>query len=341
MMQTRTGGAAVLVAADGEGRSAMPPVPRLADHNTSWRTSRFPIRRIVRWRQVNRGSCCIKIKQLRVHTRPFLELCGRCMLMKSQVIGQPNIAAKIQMRTKDDKLILQKVPPAVREVRHQNEGEDRKLFGPHSNILNSSMQFLRLRRQHQTIMEEKLWPGSLACRFAGSRSHRSTYLPVTIWKTIFTITGEMPGPTTNGWSATTEAEVGGTLAMVSRQSTKGAGRVSCEWNGRQCRGSENRHKWRHHYRRSWNRPTCRWLSNFCCWCWDHGNAPNSTRSKGHRATIAASTDWAIKATISGDREMQKKTGQPEQKWRIRQHQSIGALERPQKQTTRQTAAGNC
>ena len=153
MMRTRTGGAAVLVAAEGERRSAMPPVPRLADHNTSRRTSRFPIRRIVRWRQMNRGFRFIKIKQLRVRTRPVLELCGHCMLMKGPVIGQPNMAAKIQMCTKDEKVILQKVPPAVRKVRHQNGGEDRKLFGPHSNVLNLSLQFLRLRRQHQTIME--------------------------------------------------------------------------------------------------------------------------------------------------------------------------------------------
>ena len=153
MMRTRTGGAAVLVSADGERRSAMPPVPRLADHNTSWRTSRFLIRRIVRWRQTNRGSRCIKIKQLRVHTRPVLELCSHCMLMIGPVIGQPNMAAKIQMCTKNENLILQKVPPGVRKVQHQNGGEDRKLFGPHSNALNSSMQFLRLRRQHQTIME--------------------------------------------------------------------------------------------------------------------------------------------------------------------------------------------
>ena len=153
MMRTRTGGAAVLVSADGERRSAMPPVPRLADHNTSWRTSRFLIRRIVRWRQTNRGSRCIKIKQLRVHTRPVLKLCGRCMLMKGPVIGQPNMAAKIQMCTKDEKLILQKVLPVVRKVRHQNGGEDGELFGPYSNVLNSSMQFLRLWQQHQTIIE--------------------------------------------------------------------------------------------------------------------------------------------------------------------------------------------
>ena len=75
------------------------------------------------------------------------------MLMKGPVIGQPNLAAKIQMCTKDEKLILQKVPLAVKKVRHQNGGEDRELFGPHSNVLNSSMQFLRVRRQHQTIME--------------------------------------------------------------------------------------------------------------------------------------------------------------------------------------------
>ena len=36
-----------------------------------------------------------------------------------------------------------------------------------------------------------------------------------ICKTSFTVTGEMPGPTTNGWSAMTEAEVGGMLAMAS------------------------------------------------------------------------------------------------------------------------------
>lgn len=38
------------------------------------------------------------------------------MLTKGLVIGQPNTAAKMLMRMKDKKLILQKVPPAVREV---------------------------------------------------------------------------------------------------------------------------------------------------------------------------------------------------------------------------------
>ena len=91
------------------------------------------------------------------------------MLMKGPVIGQPNLAAKIQMCTKDEKLILQKVPLVVRKVRHQNGGEDRELFGPHSNVLNSSMQFLRLRRQHQTIMESKLRPGFFSLQVRGQQ----------------------------------------------------------------------------------------------------------------------------------------------------------------------------
>ena len=37
-----------------------------------------------------------------------------------------------------------------------------------------------------------------------------------ILKTSFTVTREMLGPTTNGWSAMTEAEVGDMLAMASR-----------------------------------------------------------------------------------------------------------------------------
>ena len=60
----------------------------------------------------------MKIKQLRVHSRPVRELCGHPMLTKGPVIGQPNRAAKMLMRTKDENLILQKVPPVVREVRH-------------------------------------------------------------------------------------------------------------------------------------------------------------------------------------------------------------------------------
>ena len=172
MMRTRTGGAAVLVAADGERRSAMPPVPRLADHNTSWRTSRFLIRRIVRWRQTNRGSRCIKIKQLRVHTRPVLELCSHCMLMIGPVIGQPNM-------------------PSIRQC----------------NFLGCDV-------NTRQLWNRNCGPGSLAC-IVGSRSHRSTGLMAMISKTSFTVTREMPGPTTNGWSAMTEAEVGGTLAMAS------------------------------------------------------------------------------------------------------------------------------
>ena len=81
----------------------------------------------------------MKIKQLRVHSRPVRELCGRLMLTKGLVIGQPNRAAKMPMRTKHENLVLQKVPPVVREVRHQNEGEDSEHFGPHSDILNSSL----------------------------------------------------------------------------------------------------------------------------------------------------------------------------------------------------------
>ena len=90
----------------------------------------------------------MKIKQLKVHSRPVCELCG-----------QPNRATKMPMHTKDENPILQKVPPVVREVRRQNEGEDCEHFGPRSDILNSSMQFLRLRSQNQTIVEEKLQLG--------------------------------------------------------------------------------------------------------------------------------------------------------------------------------------
>ena len=63
------------------------------------------------------------------------------------------------------------------------------------------------------------------------------------------------------------------VTRVARRSAKGTGRASHEWNGRQGRGSESRQERRHNYRRSWNRPTCRWLNNIHCWCWDSGNAP--------------------------------------------------------------------
>lgn len=63
----------------------------------------------------------MKIKQLSVHTRPVRELCGRCVLTKGPIVGQPNTAAEMPMLTKDNKPILQTIPPAVREVRHQNE----------------------------------------------------------------------------------------------------------------------------------------------------------------------------------------------------------------------------
>ena len=129
---------------------------------------------------MNRGSRCIKIKQLRVHTRPVLELCGHCMLMKGPVIGQPNMAAKIQMCTEDEKLILQKVPPVVRKVRHQNGGEDRELFGPIAMSSICQCNFLGCDVNTRQLWNRNCGPGSLACRFVGSRSHRSTYLTATI-----------------------------------------------------------------------------------------------------------------------------------------------------------------
>ena len=57
---------------------------------------------------------------------------------------------------KDKKLVWRKIPPAVMEVLHQDEVEDRERLGPHTDILNSSKGFLRLRCQHQTIIKEKL-----------------------------------------------------------------------------------------------------------------------------------------------------------------------------------------
>ena len=57
------------------------------------------------------------------------------------------------------------------------------------------------------------------------------------------------------------------------------------------------------------------------------------------ATLAACTERS--RPRSPGTEKRQKTGQPEQKWWIRQHRSIGALEWPQKQMTRQTVAGNC
>ena len=48
------------------------------------------------------------------------------------------------MRTEDKKLVLQKIPPAVREVRHQDEGKNGERFGPRSDILNSATRFLGL-----------------------------------------------------------------------------------------------------------------------------------------------------------------------------------------------------
>ena len=114
------------------------------------------------------------------------------------------------MPTKDNKPILQKIPPAVREVRHQNEGEDGERFGPRSDILNSSTRFLRLRRQHQKIIEEKLRLGFFSLQVRGKQIAQSKFLPATIWQTSYAGIGETTGLTTNGWSATTEAEGGGT-----------------------------------------------------------------------------------------------------------------------------------
>ena len=58
----------------------------------------------------------MKIKQLIVHTLVVSELCGRCVLTKGPIIGQPNTAVKMLMRTKNKKLVLQKNPPAVRKI---------------------------------------------------------------------------------------------------------------------------------------------------------------------------------------------------------------------------------
>ena len=129
---------------------------------------------------MNRGSRFIKIKQLRVHTRPVLELCGHCMLMKGPVIGQPNMAAKIQMCSKDEKLILQKVPPAVRKVRPQMEEKIANSLVPIAMSSICQCNFLGCDVNTRQLWNRNCGPGSLACRFVGSRSHRSTYLTVTI-----------------------------------------------------------------------------------------------------------------------------------------------------------------
>ena len=81
----------------------------------------------------------MKIKQLSVHTRAVSELCGRRVLTKGPIIGQPNTAAKMLMGTKDKKLVLQKIPPAVGKVRHQDEGQDPERFGSGGDMLNSLM----------------------------------------------------------------------------------------------------------------------------------------------------------------------------------------------------------
>ena len=65
----------------------------------------------------------MKIKQLSVHTRAVSDLCGRRVLTKGPIIGQPNTAAKMLMRTKDKKLVLQ----------------DPERFGSGSDMLNSLM----------------------------------------------------------------------------------------------------------------------------------------------------------------------------------------------------------
>lgn len=43
----------------------------------------------------------MKIKQLSVHTRPILELCGHRVLIKGLIIGQPNMAAEMPMGTEE------------------------------------------------------------------------------------------------------------------------------------------------------------------------------------------------------------------------------------------------
>ena len=97
----------------------------------------------------------MEIKQLSIHARPVRELYGR-VLTKGPIVGQPNTPAKMPMHAKDKKLVLQKIPPAVREVPNQDEREDRNRFGPHTDILNSMTRFLRLRHQHQAIIKAKL-----------------------------------------------------------------------------------------------------------------------------------------------------------------------------------------
>ena len=49
------------------------------------------------------------------------------------------MTVKILMRTKDKKLVLQKIPPGVRKVRHQDEREDPERLGLGSDMLNSLM----------------------------------------------------------------------------------------------------------------------------------------------------------------------------------------------------------
>jgi len=191
--------------------------------------------------------------------------------------------------------------------------------------------------------------GSLACRFAGNRLHNQNscrprsekqFSPELGKQQVQQRTVDQPRP---------KQKVEARVTRVARRSAKGTGRASHEWNGRQGKGSESRQERRHNYRRSWNRPTCRWLNNIHCWCWDSGTPPIAlevTDVAGENdvlarsAAIAACTDWAIKATISGDQETPE--DEPARAEAADSPTSVdwGTGAATEKQLTRQTATGN-
>ena len=260
--------------------------------------------------RVNGGSYCMKIKQLSVHTRAVSKLCGCRVLTKGPIIGQPNTAAKMLMRTRIRSWYCKRSL--------QQWGKcDTKMRDKIPNALV------------QVVICSILWCDFLGCNINairlskrscawGSQVYRQQIAQINVladhnlrhklcrnWRNARSNNKRL---ISHDQSSRCQQVRHSYVTRDTRRPAKGTGR---KWKGRQSRGSESQQEQRHTSRRSGKRPTCRWLSNNRCWCCDSRNSPIALEEidvvgedelLALSAAIAACVDRPIKATISGDRE---------------------------------------
>ena len=83
----------------------------------------------------------MKVEQLDVYRSPVGEPRSGGVLTESLIIREPNSAGKMAIGSQDQQLVLPKILPAVRKVRHQDEEKDGKGLHPRSDVLDASPLF--------------------------------------------------------------------------------------------------------------------------------------------------------------------------------------------------------